>query len=191
MYRTVRIGVVTYHAAISRRVRVSYNGVLDASLLTTGPGGGQTVCTGNFRFAACGFLVVTTISKAQTFRPEIPKAWDDWEVARFEVPLAQRDRSPLNAAEYYALEVAPIYRAYPVYVPGKGPAGYLETLKAKDPEIVFDSAKLRTEQDWICAGELVFDSPTRLASFERVNIIRPEFLRAVPLKTTRDGVPFD
>src|SRR6266567_8942261 len=136
-------------------------------------------------FLIFGGLLWATIAAAQTFHPQIPKAWDDREVARFEVPLAQPDRSPryLNAAEYYALEVAPIYRAYPVYAPGKGPAGYLGILKAKDPEIVFDSAKLRTEQDWIRAGELVFDSPTRLAPFERVNIIKPEFLRDVPLKT--------
>src|SRR5947209_4086935 len=86
-----------------------------------------------FHFAAWGFLVLTTIAIAHAFRPEIPripKAWDDREVARFEVPLAQADRSRyLNAAECYALEIAPMYRAYPVYAPGSGPAVYLETLK--------------------------------------------------------------
>ena len=144
----------------------------------------------NIYFLTSGYLFLAAVSTAQTFHPQIPKAWDDRDVASFEVPLAEPDRSPryLNAAEYYALEVAPIYRTYPVYAPGKGPAGYLDSLKEKEPEVVFDAAKLRTEQDWIRAGELVFDSPTRIAPAERVNIIRPDFLRDVPLNMTHEGV---
>src|SRR5882672_5022115 len=144
----------------------------------------------NIHLATCGCLFLATITAAQTFRPEIPKPWDARDLGTFEVPLAQPDRSPhyLNTAEYYALEVGPIYRGYPVYAPGKGPAGYLDSLKEKEPEIVFDPAKLRTERDWIRAGELVFDSPTRLTRAEQANIIKPEFLRDVPLHTTREGV---
>jgi hypothetical protein len=36
--------------------------------------------------------------------------------------------------------------------------GYLESLKEKDPEIIFDASKLRTKEDWIAAGKLVFES---------------------------------
>jgi mono/diheme cytochrome c family protein len=79
-----------------------------------------------------------------------------------ELPLAQRDRSPryMTSAEYYALTVRPIYRSYPVYAPGREPAGYLDSLKQKDPEIVFDPSKLHTKADWIRAGKLVFESET-------------------------------
>jgi hypothetical protein len=96
------------------------------------------------------------------FHPNIPRAWDDAAVQSMELPLAQRDRSPryMTSAEYYALKVRPIYRSYPVYAPGREPAGYLESLKQKDPEIVFDAAKLRTKEDWIRAGKLVFESDT-------------------------------
>src|SRR6266487_1869777 len=75
-----------------------------------------------------------------SFHPVIPRAWDDREVASFEVPLAQPERSPryLSAAEYYALDVLSIYRGYPVYVPGKEPAGYMDRLKQVEPEIAFD-----------------------------------------------------
>ena len=102
--------------------------------------------------------MTTSLTMAQVFHPEIPRAWDDREVEGFEVPLAQSDRSPhyLSAAEYYALEVMPIYRGYPVYAPGREPAGYMESLKQKEPEIVFDPAKLRTRGDWIRAGAIVF-----------------------------------
>jgi hypothetical protein len=54
---------------------------------------------------------ITGLAMVQAFHPMIPSAWDDREVETFEVPLAQPDRSPrLSAAEYYALEVMPIYR---------------------------------------------------------------------------------
>lgn len=108
------------------------------------------------------FLAVTflAISSAQEFRPQIPNVWDDHEVERFEVPLAQRDRSPrhMPAEEYYKLKVRPIYKTYPVYAPGREPAGYIESLKEKEPEIIFDPAQLKTKEDWIRAGKLVFES---------------------------------
>jgi hypothetical protein len=96
------------------------------------------------------------------FQPDIPKVWDDQAVETMELPLAQRDRSPryMSSAEYYALKVRPIYRTYSVYAPGHEPAGYLESLKQKDPEIVFDPSTLHTKEDWIRAGKLVFESDT-------------------------------
>lgn len=97
------------------------------------------------------------------FNPDIPKAWDDRAVETMEVPLAQRDRSPryMSSAEYYALKVRPIYRSYPAYAKGREPAGYLESLKLKEPEIIFDPSKLHTKEDWIRAGKLVFEAETQ------------------------------
>ena len=111
---------------------------------------------------AIAFAAIAEMGQAQTFHPDIPKAWDDAEVARFEMPLAQRDRSPryMSAAEYYALKVRPIYRSYPMYAPGRDPAGYIDSLKQKEPEIIFDPSKMRTKEDWIQAGKLVFESDT-------------------------------
>jgi hypothetical protein len=57
--------------------------------------------------------------------------------------------------------VRTIYRSYPVYLAGREPDGYFESLKQKEPEIiVFDASKLHTKEDWIRAGEAVFDDPT-------------------------------
>lgn len=96
------------------------------------------------------------------FHPDIPKVWDDQAVVTMEVPLAQRDRSPryVTSVEYYALKVRPIYRSYPMYVAGREPKGYLDSLKQKDPEIIFDPSKLLTKADWIRAGKLVFEADT-------------------------------
>jgi hypothetical protein len=79
----------------------------------------------NFKPLA-GLLVIVAVGSGQDFRPEIQKVWDDVAVAGFEVPLAQRDRSPrhLSSREYYALKVRPIYKTYPMHDPGKEPAGY-------------------------------------------------------------------
>ena len=111
----------------------------------------------------CAVLVLTATIVAQTFKPDIPQAWNDKDVEGFEVPLAQRDRSPryLTAEQYYALKVRPIYRSYPAYAKGREPAGYLESLQAKEPEIIFDPATLHTKEDWIAAGKIVFESDTQ------------------------------
>jgi hypothetical protein len=138
-------------------------------------------------------VVAAAYALTQAFHPDIPRAWTDRDVAGFEIPLAQPDRSPryLPAAEYYASEVTPIYRGYPVYLPEKEPAGYIESLKQKEPEILFEPAKLRTQEDWIRAGAIVFRAPRAFRSPEaRVNLIA-EALRAFRIPTTAEGVePF-
>jgi hypothetical protein len=108
-------------------------------------------------------LLVTTAA-AQDFRPDIPRTWDDQAVETFELPLAQRDRSPryMKSAEYYALTPRTIYRSYPMYAPGREPVGYREWLLNREPEIIFDPANLKTKEDWIKAGKIVFDSGGRI-----------------------------
>jgi hypothetical protein len=107
-------------------------------------------------------LTIATTGAAQQFHPRVPRAWDDKEVATLDVPLAQRDRSPryMTAEEYYKLKVRPIYRSYPAYAKGLEPAGYLDSLKQKEPQIIFDATELHMKEDWIAAGKLVFESNT-------------------------------
>ncbi|GAB4357356.1 MAG: hypothetical protein OHK0021_01650 [Bryobacter sp.] len=92
------------------------------------------------------FLATAATLAAQAFPPRIPQFWDDHEVEGFELPLANPRFSPrhMSAKEYYALKVRPIYKTYPVYAPGREPAGYRERLRQLEPEIVFDATKLRT-----------------------------------------------
>jgi hypothetical protein len=136
----------------------------------------------------CSVLAVVS-GYAQTFSPTIPKAWDDRETDSFELPLARPDRSPRypSEKEYYSYDVRPIYRTYPVYAPDREPQGYWESLQQKEPEILFNAAALKTKQDWIKAGELVFDFPSLYTS----PASRPRFMeafRAVPYPTTADGI---
>src|SRR5688572_15593379 len=90
-----------------------------------------------------------------------PRVWDAAELASFELPLVHKEASPKHVATdyYYRMSVRPVYRSYPIYAPGKEPAGYMKWLEEQEPEIVFDPAKLKSGADWIKAGELVFDAP--------------------------------
>jgi hypothetical protein len=112
--------------------------------------------------ASLGFRVAT----GPGFQPNVPRTWDDQEMSALEVPLADPAGSPkhIPAAYYYRIPVRPIYKSYPIYSPGHEPPGYMDWLKQREPEIVWDDAghrpRLQTEADWIKAGEMVFDAPT-------------------------------
>jgi hypothetical protein len=105
--------------------------------------------------------------KSSGFTPHIPKTWDDAVMPTLEVPLADPAGSPkhVSADYYYKIPVRPIYKQYQVYAPGHEPPGYWDSLQQKEPEILWDDKghrpPLNTREDWIKAGEMVFDaSPT-------------------------------
>ena len=134
-------------------------------------------------------LLLSTPGGAQSFNPTIPRAWDDIETTSFEVPLAYPERSPRypSAKAYYEMPIRPVYRTYPFYTPNREPAGYWESLQQKEPEILFDPAKLITKEDWIRAGERVFDQPIVIIP----PTSRPRYLdhtRGVPSPTTPEGI---
>src|SRR5262245_51453231 len=95
------------------------------------------------------------------FSPVIPRTWDEEALAAVEPPLASTGVPPEHTSSdyFYRMPVRPIYKSYPIYAPGKEPRGYFERLKQLEPEIAFDPSKLKTEADWIKAGELVFEAP--------------------------------
>jgi hypothetical protein len=101
-----------------------------------------------------------------SFHEAVPRTWDDAAMATLEVPLADPIGSPkhVSADYYYKIPVRPIYKQYPVYAPGHEPPGYMDWLKQQEPQIVWDgkghAPPLKTEADWIKAGEMVFDAPT-------------------------------
>lgn len=116
-------------------------------------------------FTLPGIAIYSGVGQAQktdrAFIPAIPKTWDDKAMDSLELPMADPAGSPkhISADYYYRMPVRPIYKSYPVYVPGKEPPEYEAWLKQQEPETVFDAAKLKTEEDWIKAGEIVFESP--------------------------------
>ena len=118
----------------------------------------------------------------ETFRPKIPKTWVDAEMADLELPLAKPEFSPVHVSAdyYYRLKIRPVYRSYPVYMPGREPVGYIESLLDKAPEIIFDASSLKTKDDWIRAGG---------DGFRRTGLIHSLLARGIGFSL--DGYPVD
>jgi len=130
-----------------------------------------------------------------TFQPKIPKTWKTSDVEALEVPLANPKYSPIHISEvaYYRIPVRIIYKTYPVYHPSREPAGYMDWLKQQEPEIAFDLSRLHTREDWVKAGEVVFNAPTSYAPvfFSAANLRDPSFLEKTGMPVAKDGtVPF-
>jgi hypothetical protein len=107
-----------------------------------------------------------------------------------ELPRAGLATPPvyISADLYYRIPVMPIYKSYPVYGPGRAPAGYFDWLRQQDPSIVSDSN---------LAGELVFDAPIGHDGDPVLEIVSlamtqdPEWYRQAGVPLTRDGImPF-
>jgi len=125
----------------------------------------------------------------------VPRVWDDQAIGSLEVPLVYKTGSPKHvfAEYYYKIPVRPIYRSYPIYAPGRAPAGYMQWLERQEPAILWDDGfhapPLRTESDQRKAGELVFDSPLfydQIVSLDEAQ--DPEWYAQVNPPLTRDGV---
>lgn len=113
--------------------------------------------------------VAALILAAVAFAVDIPRTWNKVAVDTLELPLANPEFSPTHIDEtaYYRIPERVIYKSYPVYAPGREPAGYMEWLNTVEPEVAFDASTLRTQQQWISAGEIVF---------QRSDVHSPRFL---------------
>ncbi|MCD9018057.1 hypothetical protein [Parachryseolinea silvisoli] len=111
--------------------------------------------------AGIGILVLFWIMAFHGPPEIIPRTWDMPAIHRFHLPPPDSSVRVQYAPEeyYYGLPEHKIYRAFPVYVREFEKRGYLDSLRACKPEIVFDPARLKTPEDWINAGALVFHWP--------------------------------
>jgi hypothetical protein len=123
---------------------------------------------------------------------QVPRTWDDAEIARHEIPLADPVASPkhISADYYYRIPVRPIYKGYPVYAPGHEPSGYMDWLKQQEPVIIWDdrghAPPLKTEADWIRAGQTAFDAPKNV-SFGIEVFRNPGLYEKAGIPVAKDG----
>ena len=124
---------------------------------------------------------------------DVPKVWDDRQLAGYRLPLHGLGRPPalISEKEYYALPESNV-KTYPVYTPDKEPPGYIDQLKQLEPQPLVDVSKLKTDADWIAAGRDVFygrELPRFSGSEHNLQMIRdPRVIAAYRLQTTKDGV---
>src|SRR5271170_6281950 len=145
--------------------------------------------------SAMGIKVLALILAAVAFAAGIPRTWEKAAVDTLELPLANGESSPthIDEAAYYRISERVIYKSYPVYAPGREPAGYMERLKTVEPEIAFDSATLSTPQEWVTAGEIVFNAPTSFHPlfFTAQDLNDPDFFKKTGMPVAKDGtIPF-
>jgi hypothetical protein len=147
-----------------------------------------------------GFLIFLVAASAFTGKlsihsENIPRVWTDEAMNDWELPGPNPAYSarPVSEAYYYGLPERVIYKTYPVYHPDHEPEGYWQWLHEQEPEIVWDESKLKTEADWIKAGEMLFDYPidTLGAILATEDIRNPELYNYSGLQYTKEGiVPF-
>ena len=108
------------------------------------------------------FIVGTAaLLGSQGWVPSVPRTWDDEAVRTMELPLVGLGAPPRHVSSeyYYSTPTSRIPKTYPVYAPNREPAGYLDWLRAQEPEDAINFSSLRTQEEWVRAGQVVFDAP--------------------------------
>src|SRR5690349_13434764 len=110
-------------------------------------------------------VILGSVARSQpvAYRPEIPKTWDEAALSEWATPLAGINvrATHISSKEYYSLPIDNL-KTYPVYFPGREPAGYWEMLQRVGPKPLIEPEKLKTEADWVEAGRRVFDEADHL-----------------------------
>jgi mono/diheme cytochrome c family protein len=104
---------------------------------------------------SCTVLLLAGAAAGENIRPI--RVWNDKDLARWATPVAGLGVRPGHYTEhdYYAAPAGEWLRTYPVYFPGREPAGYLEALRKKGPEPLIRPGA-RTKKKWIRDGQIVF-----------------------------------
>ena len=95
------------------------------------------------------------------WRPAIPKVWNNEQLQSMHLPFPDTlvKLSFITEEEYDKLPERVSYKTYPFYMPGSEPPGYYDSLSKIEPVINFNEDNLKTETDWINAGELIYELP--------------------------------
>ena len=134
------------------------------------------------------FLVCIAYSSGQT----IPRAWDEAALSDMQTPLRDPSRTPKHMASevYNRIPVLTIYKTYPVYAPGREPAGYMQRLRGLEPEIVVQPDRLHRPDDWAKAGEAIFEAPNFFQDPAQAQV-GPQYFPAGGVPVAADGTyPF-
>jgi hypothetical protein len=146
---------------------------------------------GSLCILGAGALVVSGQGGVRT---PVPRAWDAAELASFELPLADPRASARHVSPdyYYRIPVRPVFKSYPIYAPGREPAGYMEWLGRQEPEVAFDASTLSTDAEWVAAGEQVFDAPIGYGATFKLSQVRDrDWYARNRIPVTNEGVmPF-
>jgi hypothetical protein len=109
-------------------------------------------------YVPLGVIALVSTAPAQAPKTQVPKTWDDKELADWATPVVGLNVRPghFSEREYYQAPVDNL-RTYPVYHPDKEPPGYWEDLNKLKPAPLVELDKKRTPDDWVKDGRRVFE----------------------------------
>jgi mono/diheme cytochrome c family protein len=122
-----------------------------------------------------------------------PVTWDEVPLRDWATPIAGINARPAHFSpeEYHRAPIDNL-RTYPVYFPGREPAGYWDMLQSVGPKPLIEPGMLTTEADWVQAGQRVFDEydigAFRVFDPKVVALVRtPEGFANASVKPRADG----
>lgn len=144
-------------------------------------------------FVFCGAVtaVVIMISFKTKVEEYIPVTWDLKAIKSFHLPPPDTTVIVKYASEEYytSLPEHTITKTFPMYTRQAERPGYLDSLRGLEQEVVFDRQRLLTEEDWIKAGEYVFNWPVAYTPVNgKVSSLDSILFRNGNGKLTKDGV---
>jgi mono/diheme cytochrome c family protein len=90
-------------------------------------------------------------------RLQPPRFWNDRDLAEWATPVARLNVRPghYTEQEYYTAPPGEFVHTYPVYFPGREPAGYWDMLRNAKPEPLITPGP-RSMVDWVKEGQRIF-----------------------------------
>ncbi|HEV3331302.1 MAG TPA: hypothetical protein VG096_09995 [Bryobacteraceae bacterium] len=105
------------------------------------------------------FLAALGVAFAQPGAVQVqpPRFWNDRDLAEWAMPVAGLNVRPGHYTEqqYYSAPAGEFVRTYPVYFPGREPAGYWDMLRNAKPEPLITPGP-RSMVDWVKEGRHIF-----------------------------------
>jgi mono/diheme cytochrome c family protein len=103
------------------------------------------------------FALLLAVNLYAAEKVTAPRIWTDAALREWAGPVLGINARPghFSENEYYNAESGEWVRTYPVYFPGREPAGYWEMLRSKKPEPLITPGA-RTPEEWIAAGRRIF-----------------------------------
>ena len=132
-------------------------------------------------------------SRSRTPAITVPKAWNDQGLSEWATPVAGINLRPshFTETELAKVPVYELYRSYPAYHPDREPPGYWQWLQSRNPEPLINAAELRTDGDWIKAGQRVFREmylPPPESQDELIGLVRSrDALQRIGINPNPDG----
>jgi hypothetical protein len=158
----------------------------------------EGVMSSQCRISLCALIplaccVASAADQTKKWGHDVPRVWDNAELAEWATPVAGLNVRPshISPKEYYSLPIES-YRSYPVYMPGREPEGYWEMMQHIGPKPLIEPETLKTEADWVKAGQKVFEDATsaQLTTFDSKLITQVrsrEFMEGQGAKSFPDG----